>query len=541
MSPILKPSCSTGDYDCELHAVDHGAAARCVGDADSRHADDGSLSLSRSLTPRSLCARQVAAETSSPCTRADATADADGDEPPARVAPPVAAKFHVTYAGPPPASPGSRMHVGHAPASLKGRLGNGWTAGVQDDATIHSFADFVVRNGTSGGGGGKSTDTTTSSSVWKFMPFLVNQKRKRRLLNKGGDCNISHKRVENARRRFLADIYTSLVDLKWRYVLLICNASFVASWLFFGLMWWIICFAHGDFDEDPAKRPAQPCVLEVRGFPTALLYSIETQHTIGYGSRQVTDQCPEGVLLLMIQSLFGMIMQALITGAMFAKLALPKKRAETLMFSKNAVVCERDGFRCLMFRIGDMRRSHLIGASIRAVLVTRRATPDGDLIDQTNIRLGMERGPNRLMIMWPTIILHKIDEKSPFWDMSKANFEQGNFELIVILEGVIEATGMTTQARTSYLPSEVLWAHRLERLMTFQKDDGRYNVDYSRFHVAIPVQMPDCSAREAHELSLCHAGAEDAAAAGVDGRGDCRHLSRPDGESVVEISDEEDD
>ena len=33
-----------------------------------------------------------------------------------------------------------------------------------------------------------------------------------------------------------------------------------------------------------------------------------------------------------------------------SKLSRPKKRAATLMFSKNAVVCQRDGTNCLLVR-----------------------------------------------------------------------------------------------------------------------------------------------------------------------------------------------
>jgi len=48
------------------------------------------------------------------------------------------------------------------------------------------------------------------------------------------------------------------------------------------------------------------------------------------------------------------------TGLVFAKLSRPKKRAETLLFSKNAVVCKRDDELCLLFRVGDMRKSHIV-------------------------------------------------------------------------------------------------------------------------------------------------------------------------------------
>ena len=37
---------------------------------------------------------------------------------------------------------------------------------------------------------------------------------------------------------------------------------------------------------------------------------------------------------------------------------------------------------------------------------------------------------------------------------------------------------MTTQARSSYLVNEILWGHRFEKLITFQKEDGTYKIDY---------------------------------------------------------------
>jgi potassium inwardly-rectifying channel subfamily J len=77
--------------------------------------------------------------------------------------------------------------------------------------------------------------------------------------------------------------------------------------------------------------------------------------------------------------------------------------------------------------------------------------------------------------------VHRINEESPFWEMSPEDLHREQFELIVILEGIVESTGMTTQARSSYLPGEILWGHRFERLVTFQKENGQYQIDFSRF------------------------------------------------------------
>ncbi|PAA94735.1 hypothetical protein BOX15_Mlig013325g1 [Macrostomum lignano] len=327
-------------------------------------------------------------------------------------------------------------------------------------------------------------------------------RRYKRLVFKNGECNISQYNIKKRKRRFLADIFTTLVDIKWRYALLFFIVAFISSWLFFSLIWWLVCFSHGDFDH-PKPKGFKPCVVNLFDFTGALLFSIETQHTIGYGTRYPTDRCPEAVLMVMVQSCFGVIIQALMTGLVFAKLSRPKKRAETLMFSKSAVICKRDGAMVLLFRVGDMRKSQLIEAHIRGILIKKRITRENEVLplEQFDIDLGFNDGYDRLFLVWPIIVEHKINSNSPFWEISAEDLQTEQFELIVILEGIIESTGMTTQARSSYLPSEIRWGHRFERLITYQKDNGEYQINYEKFHATREIpKFPRCSARELADL-----------------------------------------
>ena len=72
-----------------------------------------------------------------------------------------------------------------------------------------------------------------------------------------------------------------------------------------------------------------------------------------------------------VQFMTGVVMQTLMAGVIFAKLARPIKRAATILFSKNAVICMRDGKLCLLFRVGDMRKSSLAEAHVRLQVSTR--------------------------------------------------------------------------------------------------------------------------------------------------------------------------
>jgi len=101
----------------------------------------------------------------------------------------------------------------------------------------------------------------------------------------------------------------------YRYNILVYLITFVLSWVVFALLWWALQSWHGGAGVS--------CVDGVDGFTSALLFSIETQHTIGYGSRAVTDTCSGALTLLMVQSVFGAITQCVITGIIFAKVQIP--------------------------------------------------------------------------------------------------------------------------------------------------------------------------------------------------------------------------
>lgn len=59
---------------------------------------------------------------------------------------------------------------------------------------------------------------------------------------------------------------------------------------------------------------------------------------------------------------------------------------------------------------------------------------------------------------------------------------------------------MTTQARSSYLPTEILWGHRFENLISFRKDTAEYEVNYQIFNNTYEVDTPLCSAKQLDEV-----------------------------------------
>ncbi|KAG5830482.1 ATP-sensitive inward rectifier potassium channel 8 [Anguilla rostrata] len=329
-------------------------------------------------------------------------------------------------------------------------------------------------------------------------PVFRDRVNKARFIAKNGSCNLAHKNIRE-QGRFLQDVFTTLVDLKWRFTLVIFTMTFLCSWLLFGMGWWLVAFAHGDMDPHRESGIEQWCVTNVKSFTSAFLFSIEVQVTIGFGGRMITEQCPTAIAVLILQNIVGLIINAIMLGCIFMKTAQSHRRAETLIFSRHAVIAVRNNRLCFMFRVGDLRKSMIIGATVRLQVVRKTTTPEGEVIPIHQIDIHTESAvtSNSIFLLAPLIICHVIDRDSPLYDLSAMELQCSDLEVIVILEGVVETTGITTQARTSYVTEEIQWGHRFVPIVT--EEDGVYSVDYSKFGNTVKVTTPRCSARELDE------------------------------------------
>lgn len=82
------------------------------------------------------------------------------------------------------------------------------------------------------------------------------------------------------------------------------------------------------------------CLTPVNGFSDAVIFSTVTQTTIGYGNIAI-NPCWTGAWLLVLQSLVGMIMDAIVIGIVFARISHPKQRSRTIFISDSACIARR--------------------------------------------------------------------------------------------------------------------------------------------------------------------------------------------------------
>jgi len=338
------------------------------------------------------------------------------------------------------------------------------------------------------------------------------QAKRNRVVSKHGHIN-TFNRPEEAleQHRYLKDIFTSAIDLPWSWTLFAFATSFFISWLFFAVIWYLVVLVHGDLSSDfldngnPFNHTA--CVDNINGFTSCFLFSLETQHTIGYGGRATTEQCPVAIIVMSIQSIVGIIIQACMAGIVFAKFTKPTYRAETIMFSKNALITLRNGSLYLVCRIGDMRQRHLLESHVSGHMIHKITTEENEVIpyhmEQMEFGSELDGSNDFVQLFWPICISHKIDEDSPLWEMSPRDVLAASFEIIVTMEGTTPETGNSIQVRTSYLPNEILWGYRFDHTsVAYDKQVAKYAVSYSTVNKCTADRTPRCSSKDWEERKL---------------------------------------
>uniref|UniRef100_A0A4W4GZX3 Potassium inwardly rectifying channel subfamily J member 10a n=1 Tax=Electrophorus electricus TaxID=8005 RepID=A0A4W4GZX3_ELEEL len=323
----------------------------------------------------------------------------------------------------------------------------------------------------------------------------------RRVLSKDGRSNVSIEHVTGRGTLYLRDPWTTFVDMQWRYKLVLFSATFVGTWFTFGLLWYLLAMVHGDLLEFEPPVNHTLCVMQMQTLTGAFLFSLETQTTIGYGFRCITEECPSAIMLLIIQLLITTAMEIFITGTFLAKVARPKKRGETVRFSQHAVIANHEGRPCLMIRVANMRKSLLLGCQVTGKLLQPCVSKEGETVrlDQKNVTFSVDTSSESPFLILPLTFYHIINNDSPLqaWAAKGGVFldpEVANFELLVMMSSTVEPTSATCQVRTSYLSSEILWGYEFPPIVSLSPM-GKYVADLAYFDKVVKAKTAPLSSQ----------------------------------------------
>ena len=269
--------------------------------------------------------------------------------------------------------------------------------------------------------------------------------------------------ILGAQRARLRDAYHTFLRLRWSASLALIALGYFAVNVAFAGVYVIV----GGLD---GVRPGS--------FFDALMFSVETLGTIGYGVMHPSSGAASVVVI--VESIAGIISVALITGLVFAKFSRATAR---IAFSRSAVICTHLGKRTLIFRCGNERSNTIVEARIHvaASLAVRddRGQPFYKMHDLALVRDrmgGMRRG-------WT--VMHVIDETSPLHGLDAEALARAEVELEVAVMGFDDVTLQTVHAIHQYTDKQILVGHRLADTLTVL-DNGDLLFDIAKFHDTLP-------------------------------------------------------
>jgi len=301
-----------------------------------------------------------------------------------------------------------------------------------------------------------------------------------RLVDKSGDLKVRHLQLL-WRNPLYAE---NAVLLTWRLLIQVTLMNFFAVWLAFGFIYWLAenlngatCEDHvsektcsgwpdnidknnSNYDSAEDEFEAKKCVTGVYDFPSALLFSVETMTTIGYGSRYINTNCPIIVFFTFVQSISGVIVTGVLTGLVMAKFEMPvKARRSAIKFSERASVLQREnGELYLAVKVVDQEVNRLDRVSTEALLVVPVTTEEGEHIPLHTVPIdfGISGESTEVPFLWPVTLLHHISEDSPFWKWGAEQWLSSDWEILLWINGA-SSSGYVS-SRTSYKAGEVDWS-----------------------------------------------------------------------------------
>ncbi|MBI2685758.1 MAG: transporter [Acidobacteria bacterium] len=214
----------------------------------------------------------------------------------------------------------------------------------------------------------------------------------------------------------------------------------------------------------------------------AIFFSVQTIATIGYG--QMTPKGTIANSLVAVEALSGLLGFALITGLLFARFSRPSAQ---ILRSKVALIAPYKHHTALMFRIANGRVSQLI--DLKAIVTYSwmdRTDPARPV--RRFLPLPLERdGVVLLPTQW--VIVHPIDEKSPFYGRSQQQILTADPEVFVALSALDETFSQTVHARFSYADSDIVHGAKFVDLFG-TTPDGVVTIDLAKLSDHHPMRLP---------------------------------------------------
>ena len=289
---------------------------------------------------------------------------------------------------------------------------------------------------------------------------IVSGQSRQRLLNSDGSFNVRRSGLP-----FLSslNLFHFFLEMKWRTFLSLLLAIYFVSNVVFGL-------AYAAFGEtalvDTSADPTQS--LFVRGF----FFSVQTFATIGYGTIHPVGIVPN--LLVTVESYYSLLVNALITGLVFARFARPTAR---LIYSDIAVVAPYRDITGLMFRLVNGRHNQLIEVTAQ-VMFSRLVVENGRPVRRFDLLELERRKVSFFPLAWT--VVHPITPDSPLAGLTHEDLVQADAEILILMSAIDETFAQVVHTRTSYKPSQIRFGHKFASIYREVPEGEPISIDVRR-------------------------------------------------------------
>lgn len=280
--------------------------------------------------------------------------------------------------------------------------------------------------------------------------------------------------VQRNQRRTLfpplrSDLYHRLLVMSWRRFLLTMALFYFGLNVIFALIY--VSTGGGIANAEPGS------------FKDAYFFSIQTLSTVGYGSMYPNTFISQSIVS--VEIFIGLMCIAVLTGLMYARFSKPTSR---VLFSEVAVICPFEGIPTFMFRAANQRDNRILEAQIRVSLMKDEITKEGHQLRRF-YDLSLVRSQTPVFgLSW--LIMHPIDEKSPFYGKKPEELQEKGIEIWISLTGLDETFSQTIHTRYAYSADNLLWNQRFVDIFS-QSENGQWFIDLGKIHDTQPLLDTD--------------------------------------------------
>lgn len=290
-----------------------------------------------------------------------------------------------------------------------------------------------------------------------------------RFFDKNGTPSVKIRGIDIFRR---FSIFRWMLELPtWKFLLFIFLCYLIVN-IFFGSIYTFIGVEHlGGMEAKtlPGK------------FWEAFFFSAQTLSTVGYGHVYPTGFASNTIAA--IESLLGLLMFAIATGLMYGRFSQPKSY---IRYSKNALFSPYQDGIALMFRFAPYKNHFLSDVEVKVTLAMQ-VNEDGAMRNRFyNLDLELAKA-NSLVLSWT--IVHPINERSPFYNLTEEEILNSNAEMLVFVKGYDEGYANTVVSRSSYTAEEFIFGARFQLMFAPNPERTHTILDHTLLNAFERVEL----------------------------------------------------